>query len=186
MLEQQHSHQRVTQEISKGCYKHCKALTIYISLIFIKVIMLGPDGVCVCVRKTFTWDWKYRKYTKWQRALCIPWKTVLCFLKRDSCFSPHRNWIKEHFFNPFGGLGHQQVPQDIDLSRMQTNHPTYQRRMLAGHSKLCCPCTLLYGHLSAGILVNSSTRTLSQSRPHLNTWSPRWSAWTGWGSAFLE
>lgn len=51
MLEQQHSHQRVTQEISKGCYKHCKALTIYISLIFIKVIMLGPDGVCVCVCK---------------------------------------------------------------------------------------------------------------------------------------
>jgi len=31
MLEEQHSnytYQRVTQEISEGCYKHCKALTI--------------------------------------------------------------------------------------------------------------------------------------------------------------
>lgn len=117
--------------------------------------------------------------SKRQRALCIPWKTALCFLKRDSCF-----------FSP--GTAQKSILKFVwgtsrcRLSRMQTNYPTHQRRTLAGHSKLCCPCTSLYGRLSAGTLVNSSTHIWSQSRHRLNTWSPHWSAWTGWDSVFLE
>lgn len=44
----------VTQEISESCYKHCKALTVYTSLILIKEIMLKAHSLCV--RKSVTWD----------------------------------------------------------------------------------------------------------------------------------
>lgn len=109
MLEEHHSHHRFPRShsgITIGYYKHCEVLAIYTRLISIRVVMLEYFGLKVPSDRSLH-----------------PWKTAPCFLKRDSCFSPHELDKKRPFGIYACRIGHWQVPQDADFLGCSPNTP---------------------------------------------------------------